>query len=178
MSTAENPHFGQHIQEVHAIFKKYSSYSDRQEHENAGTAKDEIDAILQTVQAQATTHEASFSAKQNAIGVVVEIARAVINESDPSILGHDLRDDLVWLPVASSISAILDTLLPEELAALQADGEMAQKLRGLRYSAGQYSLDIGLSESIDKLYLEDSDAEDDTLSKWDEWLPRSLGRNA
>jgi hypothetical protein len=52
-------------------------------------------------------------------------------------------------------------LLPEELAALQADGEAPTALRNLRWRAKEYALDLRIDDSIDRLWLEDSDQEEE-----------------
>lgn len=53
-------------------------------------------------------------------------------------------------------------LLPEELAALQADGEIPKTMNNLRLRAEAYGLDLRINDSIDWLWLEESDQEDET----------------
>ena len=53
-------------------------------------------------------------------------------------------------------------LLPEELAALQADGEIPKTMNNLQLRAEAYGLDLRINDSIDRLWLEESDQEDET----------------
>jgi hypothetical protein len=63
--------------------------------------------------------------------------------------------------LSSAIRHILDMLLPEELAALQADGEIPKAIHNLRWRAEAYALDLNINDSIDRLWLDDSDQEDE-----------------
>lgn len=150
----------EYVEEVRQIFKKYSSFDDRTEHNNAIKAQPQIKAIIRSVGAQ-LTQQSPFVEKQQALNAAIEVAAEILREGDRSLIGKDIREDLVYLPVSSSISDILDTLLPEELAALQADGEIPKAIHNLRWRAQGYSLDLGIDESVDRLWLEESDGEED-----------------
>lgn len=159
MST-EIPNFTGCADEVREIFKAYSSYDDRTEHDNALKAEPKIERIIRSIGAQ-VTQQTPFEAKQQGLSAAIDIAKVIIQEGDRSIIGGDIRKDLPWLPMSSTISHILDMLSPEELAALQADGETPKAIHHLRLYAREYALDLQIDDSIDRLLLEESDQEDD-----------------
>ena len=159
MST-EIPNFTGCLEEVQQIFKANYSYDDRTEHGNAIKVSPEIVRILQSI-AEQVTEETHFEAKAMALKATIEIAQWIMNDGDHSPLGHDIREDLPWMPVSSTIRHVLDTLQPEELAALQADGEIPKAIHDLRWRAEAYALDLNINDSIDRLWLEESDQEDE-----------------
>ena len=56
---------------------------------------------------------------------------------------------------------IFDTLSPEELAALQADGALADELIAARQIAEDYALEVGLDDVIERVAMEDYMSEDE-----------------
>jgi hypothetical protein len=159
MSTAV-PDFASYPERVRQIFKAYNSYDDRTEHGNIIKARPEIDSIFKSIP-EHVEQQTSFEAKQQALMAAIEIAGDIFNESERSLIGRDIREDLPYMPLSTAIDHVLDMLLPEELAALQADGEIPKALRKLRWHAAGYSLDLDIDDSIDRLWLEESDQEDD-----------------
>lgn len=162
MSTAA-PDFACYIEEVQRILKAYSSHNDLTEHDNSIKARPEIDGIFQTI-AEQVTQQTLFEAKAQALSTTIEIAEWILNEGDRSLIGKNIRGDLPHMPLSSSISHILDTLLPEELAALQADGEIPKAIHNLRWRAEAYALDLRINDPIDRLWLEESDREDEDMA--------------
>jgi hypothetical protein len=159
MSTAA-PDLTRYAEEVQEVYKTYSSYDDRTEHDNLIKAKSEINRIFQSIAEQAT-HQTSFEAKAQALNTTIEIAEWIISEGDRSLIGKNVRGDLPHMLLSSAIRHILDMLLPEELAALQADGEIPKAIHYLRWRAEAYALDLNINDSIDRLWLDDSDQEDE-----------------
>lgn len=159
MST-EIPDFARYVDEVQRLFKKYSSYNDRTEHNNAIKAVDKFKGLINRI-ANEVTQQSPFEAKQQALATAIRVAIVIQEEGDKSIIGKHMREDMPWFPFNSTISHILDTLLPEELAALQADGEIPRALDNVRYQYKEYALDLDIDDSIDRLLLEESDEEDD-----------------
>ena len=154
------PDFNRYVEEVQRIFKAYSSHDDRTEHDNSIKARPEIDGIFQSI-AEQVTQQTPFEAKAQALSTTIEIAEWIINEGDRSLIGKNIRGDLPHMPLSSSISHILDMLLTEELAALQADGEILKAIHNLRWRAEAYALNLRINDSIDRLWLEESDQEDE-----------------
>jgi hypothetical protein len=159
MSTAA-PDLTRYTEEVQKVFEAYSSYDDRTAHDNSIKAKSEIDRISQSIAEQAT-HQTPFEAKAQALNTTIEIAEWIISEGDRSFIGKDIRGDLPRMLLSSAIRHILDMLLPEELAALQADGEIPKAIHNLRCRAQTYALDLNINDSIDRLWLDESDQEDE-----------------
>lgn len=159
MSTAI-PDFTRCLEEVQQIFNANYSYDDRTEHDNSIQVSPEIIRILRSI-AEQVSQQTHFEAKAQALKVTIEIAEWIMNDGDRSLLGHDIREDLPWMPVSSTIKHVLNALLPEELAALQADGEIPKAIRTLRWRAEGYALDLNINDSIDRLWLEESDQEDE-----------------
>jgi hypothetical protein len=159
MSTAA-PDLTRYTEEVQKIFETYSSYDDRTAYDNLIKARSEIDRIFQSIAEQAT-HQTPFEAKAQALNTTIEIAEWIINEGDRSLIGKNIRGDLPHLLLSSAIRHILDMLLPEELAALQADGEIPKAIHNLRCRAQAYALDLNINDSIDRLWLDESDQEDE-----------------
>ena len=152
--------FSSYIQEVQQIFEAYSSHDDRTAHDNAIKARPEVDRIMQNV-AEQVTQQAPFDAKQQALITTIEIAEWILKEGDRSFIGKYVRGDLPCMSLSSAVGHLLDMLSPEELAALQADGEIPKAIHDLRGHAEAYALDLNLNDSIDRLWLEESDEEDD-----------------
>lgn len=142
------------------VFKAYSSSDERTAHDNLIKAKPEIDQIFLSV-AEQVTQQTPFEAKAQALNATTEIADWIINEGDRGFIGKNIRGSLPHMPLSSTISHILDMLLPEELAALQADGEIPRAVLNLRLRAEAYALDLRINGSIDRLWLEESDQEDE-----------------
>ncbi|GAB7332651.1 hypothetical protein MBLNU13_g04409t1 [Cladosporium sp. NU13] len=152
--------FTRYADEVQNVFKAYSSSDERTAHDNAIQAKSEIDQIFLSIVEQVTQGK-SFEAKAQALNATTEIADWIINEGDRSFIGENIRGSLPHTPLSSTIRQILDMLLPEELAALQADGEIPKAMHQLRLRAEAYALDLRINDSIDRLWLEESDQEDE-----------------
>jgi hypothetical protein len=159
MSTAA-PDLTRYAEEVQEVYTTYSSYDDQTEHDNSIKAKSEINRIFQSIAEQAT-RQTSFEAKAQALNTTIEIAEWIISEGDRSLIGKNVRGDLPHMLLSSAIRHILDMLLPEELAALQADGEIPKAIHNLRWRAKAYALDLNINDSIDRLWLDDSDQEDE-----------------
>lgn len=161
------PDFNTFVEKVRKVFEKYSSYHDRIEYDNSIKVNTEIERILESIQLEAV-QDIPFEAREQALQAAIEIA--MIIDGERSILGKLMREDLPQLPFKSTISRILDTLTPEELAALQADGEIAKSLREIRSRWEDHALDLEIDDSIDRLWLEESDQEDDAQmtvgAKW------------
>lgn len=159
MSTAA-PDLTRYTEDVQKVFEAYSSYDDRTAHDNSIKAKSEIDRIFQSIAEQAT-HQTPFEAKAQALNTTIEIAGWIISEGYRSLIVKKIRDDLPHMLLSSAIKDILDTLLPEELAALQADGEIPKAIHNLRWRAEAHALDLNINDSIDRLWLDESDQEDE-----------------
>lgn len=143
------------------VFEAYSSSDERTAHDNSIKAKPEIDQIFLSI-AEQVTQRTPFEDKAQALNATTGIANWIINEGDRSFIGKNIRGSLPHTPLSSTISHILDMLLPEELAALQADGEIPKAIHNLRLRAEAYALDLRINDSIDRLWLEESDEEDET----------------
>jgi hypothetical protein len=154
------PDFTRYVGEVHRVFKAHYSYDDRTERDNSIKVRPLVDKIFRSIAAE-VTQQTPFEAKQQALNATIDIAGWILKDGDRSLLGHDIRNDLPWMRLQSTLSHILDMLLPEELAALQADGEVPTALRNLRWRAEEYTLDLRIDDSIDRLWLEDSDQEEE-----------------
>lgn len=159
MSTSVSD-FTRYAHEVQNVFKAYSSSDERTAYDNSIKAKPEIDQIFLSI-AEQVTQQTPFEAKAQAMNITIEVTEGIINEGDRSLLGRNIRGSLPHTPLSSTISHILDMLLPEELAALQADGEIPKAIHNLRWRAEAYSLDLKITDSIDRLWLEESDQEDE-----------------
>lgn len=159
MTTAV-PDFPRYVSEVQQVFKVHYSCDDRIERDNSIKVRPLVDRIFLSIAAE-VTQQTPFEAKQQALSATIEIAEWILQDGDRSLLGHDIREDLPWMPLKSTIGHVVDMLLPEELAALQADGELPTALRNLRLRAEEYALDLGIDDSIDRLWLEDSDQEEE-----------------
>jgi hypothetical protein len=152
------PDFTRYAKEVQQVFETYDSYDDRTAHNNSNKVKPEIDRIFRSIAVE-IIEQSPFEAKAQALSTTIEIAEWIIKNS--SAIGHDIRQDLPWMELKPTISYILDQLLPEELAALQADGEIPKAISNLRWRAEAYALDLRINDSIDRLWLEESDQEDE-----------------
>lgn len=157
MSTAL-PDFTSYFNEVQQVFKTYDSYDDRIAHNNSMQVGTEVDRIFQCI-AMEIIEQSPFEAKAQALSTTIEIAEWIIKHR--SAIGDDIRQDLPGMALKPTIKHILDMLLPEELAALQADGEIPKAIHNLRWCARGYSLDLRIDDSIDRLWLEESDQEDE-----------------
>jgi len=153
------PDFTRYLNDVQQIFEAYYSYDDRTERDNSIKVAPKIEAIFQIIGEQ-VTQQTPFESKAQALSATIEIAVWILKDSNKSLLAHHIREDLPWMPLKTTISHILDVLLPEELAALQADGEIPKAIRYLRTLAQDYALDLFIDDSIDRLWLEESDQED------------------
>ena len=153
--------FTRSAHEVQDVFKAYSSSDERTAHDNSIKAKSEIDQIFLSI-AEQVTQQVPFESKAQALNTTIEIAEWIVNEGDRSLIGKNMRGILPHTPLSSTIRHILDMLLPEELAALQADGEIPKAIHNLRLRAEANALDLRINDSIDRLWLEESDQEDET----------------
>jgi hypothetical protein len=145
---------------VQQVFKACYSYDDRTERDNSIKAQPLVKKIFRSI-AEQVTQQMPFEAKQQALSATIETAKWILEDGDRSLLGHHIREDLGWIHMNTTISHVLDMLLPEELAALQADGEIPTALHNLRSYAEAYALDLRIDDSIDRLWLEESDQEED-----------------
>lgn len=152
------PDFTRYTEEVKQVFETYHSYDDRTAHNNSIKVRPEVDRIFQSIAVE-IIEQSPFEAKAQALSTTIEIAEWILKNT--SAIGHDIRQDLPWMALKPTISSILDKLLPEELAALQADGEIPKAIHNLRWRAEAYALDLNINDSIDRLWLEESDQEDE-----------------
>lgn len=153
------PDFTRYLNEVQRVFETYNNYDDRTAHDDSIKVGPRIGRIFRSI-AEEILEESPFEAKAQALSTTIEIAEWIMK--DGSAIGHDIRQDLPSMDLEPTISRILDTLLPEELAALQADSEISKALQGLRgHAKALYDLDLGIDRSIDRLWLEESDQEDE-----------------
>ena len=157
MSTAV-PDFTRYANEVQQVFKIYDSFDDRTAHNNSIKVRPEVDRIFEAIAVE-IIEDSPFEAKAQALSTTIEIAEWIIK--NPSAIGHDIRQDLPWMALKPTIKYLLDMLLPEELAALQADGELPKAISNLRWRAQAYALDLRIDDSVDRLWLEESDREDE-----------------
>jgi len=127
---------------------------------NANIVRSEVDRIMRTIPTH-ITQQTHFEVKAQALRDAIEIAELFLNDGDHSLISREVRKTLPQMPVSSIISHILDTLLPEELAALQADGEISGNMHKLRSHAKKYDLDLRIDDLIDRLWLEESDQDED-----------------
>jgi hypothetical protein len=156
--SATAPDFTRYTAEVQQIFKAYDSHDDRTAHNNAIQVSPEVKRIFQSIGEQ-VQQQTPFEAKAQALSATIEIAEWILE--DRGAIGRDIRQDLPWMPLNTTIRHVLDMLLPEELAAVQADGEIPKAIQNLRWIAKRYSLDLNINDSIDRLWLEESDQEDE-----------------
>lgn len=150
--------FTRFLKEVQRVFETYNNYDDWTAHDDSIKVAPKIDRIFRSITGE-ILEESPFEAKAQALSTTIEIVEWIMK--DRSAIGHDVRQDLPSMALEPTISQILDILLPEELAALQADGEIPKALRGLRGHAEAYALDLKIDGSIDRLWLEESDQEDE-----------------
>lgn len=153
--------FTRYVYQMQNVFKAYPSSDERTAHGNLIKAKSEIDQIFLSI-AEQVTQQTPFEAKAQAMNITIEVTEGIINEGDRSFIGKNIRGSLPHTPLTSTFSHILDMLLPEELAALQADGEIPKTMNNLRLRAEAYGLDLRIDDSIERLWLEESDQEDET----------------
>lgn len=158
MST-QIPNFKDYVNEVHRVFERYSSLDDQTEYKNSIKVHGRYENIIDSV--GKVTQQMPFEAKQQALEAAIEIAKFVCIQGDRSIIGKSMRESFPWMPFHSTVSHILDMLLPEELAAIQADGEIPKAFRSLRWNFQEYALDLRIDDCIDRLWLDESDQEDD-----------------
>ncbi|KAM0712548.1 hypothetical protein Q7P37_011645 [Cladosporium fusiforme] len=158
MST-EIPDFTGHVDELRQIFDACRSFDDRTERDNSIDAQPKIIRLIRSIPPQ-VTQQTPFEAKQRGLDAVIGVAEEILGDKD--LIGHEIRKDLPYLSIKSTIKHLLDMLLPEELAALQADGEIPKAILQLRRNAKACSIDMDIDDSIDRLWLEESDREDDT----------------
>lgn len=164
MST-EDSDFSCYIIELRKIYTKYESFaynSDRIERDNAIKAEPEVKAILHSIDARISS-DMSFTAKQNALSAIIEVSGEIYKQGDRCGHGKDIRKDMPWLGISDLVEHALDVLLPEELAALQADGEAGRDLSNLQWRVEDLAMDLGLKPAVARLWLEESDQEDDNL---------------
>lgn len=146
------------LNELQQVYRRYSSSSGSKESNNAGPATDAIVEILEMVR-DSVTPDTPFGEKHKAISAILRISNKVV-EGNRSTLGSEMRKTF-WFPrIGGAVTHVFDMLLPEELGALQADGELAQELRNARGHAREYALDVELDHVISKVAMEDYMSED------------------
>jgi hypothetical protein len=150
----ENP-----LNQVQDVYSHYSSSSGSKEYDNSFDATEEIEEIVKTVR-DSVTPDAPFSEKVRAIGVILEISNEIV-EGDNSTLGSEIRKQFYFPEIGGAVTRIVDMLLPEELGALQADGQLADELISARKTAKDYALEVELDGVIDKVAMEDYMSEDE-----------------
>jgi len=147
------------LNRVQQVYRRYSSSSGSKESDNAGPATEAVEFIVAMVR-DSVTPDAPFSAKHEAMSAILKISNKVA-EGNRSTLGSEMRNTF-WFPmIGSAITRVFVMLLPEELGALQADGELAKELRIARGVAREYALDVKLDDVISKVAMEDYMSEDD-----------------
>jgi hypothetical protein len=156
----ENP-----LNQVQNIYSHYSSSSGTKEYDNSFDATEEIEEIVKTVR-DSVTPDTPFSEKVRAIGVILEISNQIV-EGDNSTLGSEIRKQLYFPEIGAAVTRIVDMLLPEELGALQADGQLADEMISARKTAKDYALDVELDGVIGKIAMEDymSEHEDEDMGE-------------
>jgi len=147
------------LNQLHDVYNRYSDSRGSKEYDNSFQATEEIGEIIEEVRDSATP-DASFGTKIRAISVILQISNEVV-EGDSSTLGSEIRKQFYNLLVGSAVTHIFDMLLPEELAALQADGALANELIGARQIAEDYALEVGLDDVINRVAMEDYMSEDE-----------------
>lgn len=146
------------LNELQQVYRRYSSSSGSKESDNAGPATDAVVEILEMVR-DSVTPDTPFGEKHKAISAILRISNKVA-EGNRSTLGSEIRNTF-WFPkIGSAVNHVFDMLLPEELGALQADGELAQELRDARGHAREHALDVELDDVISKVAMEDYMSED------------------
>lgn len=150
----ENP-----LNQVQNIYSHYSSSSGSKEYDNSFDATEEIEEIVKEV-GDGVTPDAPFGEKVRAIGVLLEISNEIV-EGDNSTLGSEIRKQFYFPVIGGAVTRIVDMLLPEELGALQADGQLADELISARKTAKDYALNVELDGVIDKIAMEDYMSEDE-----------------
>ena len=147
------------LNQLQDVYSHYSDSRGSKEYDNSFQASEEIGEIIEEVR-DSVTPDASFGAKVIAISVILQISNEVIEE-EGSTLASEIRKQFYNLPVGSAVTHIFDTLSPEELAALQADGALADELIAARQIAEDYALEVGLDDVIERVAMEDYMSEDE-----------------
>ena len=147
------------LNQLQDVYSHYSDSRGSKEYDNSFQASEEIGEIIEEVR-DSVTPDASFGAKVKAISVILQISNEVIEE-EGSTLASEIRKQFYNLPVGSAVTHIFDTLSPEELAALQADGALADELIAARQIAEDYALEVGLDDVIERVAMEDYMSEDE-----------------
>lgn len=142
------------------VLETYARPGEETVYNNIMGAKGEVEKIILSIQAQ-TTQQMPFETKRQALEDAINLAGFMYTKGQLSYLGREVRKDLPSMAYSSTIRHILDILLPEELAAIQADGEIPKAILDLRSQFRACALDLKIDDSIDRLWLEESDQEDD-----------------
>jgi hypothetical protein len=121
------------LNQLQDVYSHYSDSRGSKEYDNSFQASEEIGEIMKEVR-DSVTPDASFGAKVKAIRVILQISNEVIEEGG-STLASEIRKQFYNLPVGSAVTHIFNMLSPEELAALQADGALADELIAARQVA-------------------------------------------
>jgi hypothetical protein len=147
------------LNQLQDVYSHYSDSRGSKEYDNSFQASEEIGEIIEEVR-DSVTPDASFGAKVKAIRVILQISNEVIEEGG-STLASEIRKQFYNLPVGSAVTHIFNMLSPEELAALQADGALADELIAARQVAEDYALEVGLDDVIERVAMEDYMSEDE-----------------
>ena len=150
--------FNAYVDKARRVYDKYSSSSSSEEYENSFDATSELQAIVKTIRAQA--YKVSFAGKQDAINAIAEIALEMLDEGG-STLSSEIRKGFYWDSAGDAIERIIDSHSPKEISILQQDGDLVKELDGLKESAAEYALDVGLDGAIEKLTGSVSDGEEE-----------------
>jgi hypothetical protein len=158
MSTSRYDH-DDPLNRVQSVYRRYSSSSGSKEYDNAGPATDAVGEIIEMVR-DSVTADSLFGEKHQAMSSILKISNKIV-EGNRSTLGSEIRNGF-WFPeIGSAVNHIFDMLSPEELGALQADGELTKELRSARGHAQAYALDVELDDVISKVAMEDYMSEDE-----------------
>ena len=72
-------------------------------------------------------------------------------EGGGSTLASEIRKGFYWQSAGDAIERIIDSLSQEGISILQQDGDLVKELGGLKETAAEYGLDVGLDGAIEKL---------------------------
>jgi hypothetical protein len=151
------------LNQVQAVYSRYSDSRGSKEYENSFQATEEIVEIIKEVR-DSITPDSSFGEKVRAMSVILQISNEVL-EGDNSTLGSEIRKSFYQLPVGSSVTHIFNILSPEELGALQADGALADEMIGARQAAEDFAIEIELDDVIDSIAMQDYMSEDEEVDE-------------
>lgn len=146
------------LNQLQDVYSRYSSSSGSKKYDNAGSATEDIREIVEMVK-DSVTPDAPFGEKVKAISMILQISNEIV-EGDSSTLGSEIRNSF-WFPeIGSAVTHIFDMLLPEELGALQADGQLADEMVGANGLAKEHALEVELDDVISRVTMDDYMSED------------------